>query len=88
MTWTARHSKSFSVYIAPNVVISAATHPIDPEERVSGVELGKPIRIGSKVWIGAGSVVNKDFPARCVAAGNPCRVLRTLEKTRVRLHFR
>ena len=31
--------------------------------------------IGSNVVIGAGSVVTKDIPDWCVAAGNPCRVL-------------
>jgi acetyltransferase-like isoleucine patch superfamily enzyme len=36
------------------------------------------VRIGSRAVIGAGSVVTKDIPARCVAAGNPARVLRCL----------
>ena len=34
------------------------------------------VTIGSNVTIGAGSVVTKDIPSNCVAAGNPCRVLR------------
>lgn len=36
------------------------------------------VTIGSNVVIGAGSVVTKDIPAWCVAAGNPCRVIRTI----------
>src|SRR6478735_9387633 len=40
----------------PNVQIYTATHPIDWKERGSGLEAGKPIIIGSDVWIG-GSVV-------------------------------
>jgi maltose O-acetyltransferase len=36
------------------------------------------VRIGSRAVIGAGSVVTKDIPARCVAAGNPARVIRHL----------
>jgi acetyltransferase-like isoleucine patch superfamily enzyme len=36
------------------------------------------VRIGSHAVIGAGSIVTKDIPARCVAAGNPARVLRHL----------
>jgi acetyltransferase-like isoleucine patch superfamily enzyme len=36
------------------------------------------VRIGSCAVIGAGSIVTKDIPPRCVAAGNPARVLRHL----------
>jgi acetyltransferase-like isoleucine patch superfamily enzyme len=36
------------------------------------------VRIGSRAVIGAGSIVTKDIPPRCVAAGNPARVLRFL----------
>lgn len=35
------------------------------------------VKIGSRSIIGAGSVVTKDIPSDVVAAGNPCRVLRT-----------
>lgn len=34
--------------------------------------------IGDNTVIGAGSVVTKDIPANVVAAGNPCRVIRTI----------
>ena len=37
------------------------------------------IKIGNNVIIGAGSVVVKDVPDNCVVAGNPARVIRTLE---------
>lgn len=36
------------------------------------------VTIGSGTVIGAGSVVTKDIPANCVAAGNPCRVIRKI----------
>lgn len=36
------------------------------------------VTIGEGTTIGAGSVVTKSIPARVVAAGNPCRVLREL----------
>jgi len=36
------------------------------------------VHIGSHAVIGAGSIVTKDIPPRCVAAGNPARVLRRL----------
>lgn len=37
------------------------------------------VTIGDRSVIGAGSVVTKDIPADVFAAGNPCRVIRTLE---------
>ena len=43
--------------IAPRVVISAATHPVDPDERRKGPEMAYPVTIGRNVWIGAGAVI-------------------------------
>lgn len=36
--------------------------------------------IGNNVIIGAGSVVSGNIPDNCVAAGNPCRVIRSLDE--------
>ena len=36
------------------------------------------VHIGEGSVIGAGSVVTRDIPARSVAAGNPCRVIRAI----------
>ncbi|WP_239255753.1 maltose acetyltransferase domain-containing protein [Listeria ilorinensis] len=44
--------------LAPGVHIYTATHPIDPIERYSGRELGKPVVIGENVWIGGRSIIN------------------------------
>ena len=81
----------------PGVQILTPLHPLDPELR-RRQEFGKPIEIGSDVWvgggalilagvkvgsravIGAGSVVTRDIPEGAFAAGNPCRVIRKLEK--------
>jgi len=70
-------------------------HPLDAELRRKQ-EFGKPVEIGSDVWvgggalilpgvrvgsrtvIGAGSVVTRDVPDGVLAAGNPCRVIRSL----------
>ena len=41
---------------APNVQIYTATHPMNYQQRASGLEYAKPIAIGEDVWIG-GSVV-------------------------------
>jgi maltose O-acetyltransferase len=44
--------------LAPGVHIYTATHPIDPIERISGYEFGKPVTIGDRVWIGGGAIIN------------------------------
>ena len=36
------------------------------------------VTIGDNVVIGAGSVVTKDIPDNVIAAGNPCRIIRTI----------
>ncbi|NLC16299.1 MAG: sugar O-acetyltransferase [Clostridiales bacterium] len=46
-----------NVMFAPYVQIYSATHPTDPQVRVSGLELGKPITIGDNVWIGGGAII-------------------------------
>jgi maltose O-acetyltransferase len=45
-------------FIAPGVHIYTATHPLDPIERISGKEFGKPVTIGHNVWIGGRAVIN------------------------------
>ena len=36
------------------------------------------VTIGEGSVIGAGSVVTRSVPPRCLAVGNPCRVIRSL----------
>lgn len=36
----------------------------------------KGVSIGDNSIIGSGSVVTKDIPANCIAAGNPCKIIR------------
>ena len=45
------------VLFAPNVVLSTAGHPIDPEYRKNDYQFNMPIRIGNNVWLGAGVIV-------------------------------
>jgi len=79
----------------PGVQILTPLHPLDATLRRTQ-EYGKPIEIGSDVWvgggalilagvrigsraiIGAGSVVTRDIPDGVLAAGNPCRVIRSI----------
>ncbi|MDD6378620.1 MAG: acyltransferase [Prevotella sp.] len=39
----------------------------------------KGVRIGERSIIGAGSIVTHSIPKDCIAAGNPCRVIRNIE---------
>ena len=79
----------------PGVQILTPMHPLDAELR-RRQEFGKPVEIGSDVWvgggalilpgvrigtrsvIGAGSVITRDVPEGVLAAGNPCRVIRSI----------
>lgn len=47
-----------NVYIAPNVSIYTAGHPIDCEIRNLDLEYAKPVTIGNNVWIGGNVVIN------------------------------
>lgn len=82
--------------LGPRVQLLTADHPREAAVRLAGPELGRPIHIGARCWlgggvivcpgvtigsdtvVGAGSVVVRDLPAGVVAAGNPCRVIRSL----------
>jgi maltose O-acetyltransferase len=81
----------------PGAQVLTPLHPFDAASR-RRQEFGKPVKIGSDVWvgagalilagvrvgsravIGAGSVVTHDIPDDVFAAGNPCRVVRTIAR--------
>ncbi len=46
-----------NVMIGPKVVISTATHPLDPERRQKGMERAQAISIGNNVWIGTSATI-------------------------------
>lgn len=46
-----------NTFLAPNVQIYCATHPIDAETRTGGLEYAKPITIGKNCWIGGGAIL-------------------------------
>lgn len=82
------------VRIAPGVKIASDRHPlIPPEKKIRkgphikkgayigmGVVILPGITIGEKSFIGAGSVVTKDVPDAVVVAGNPARIVTTVEE--------
>jgi maltose O-acetyltransferase len=41
----------------PAVQIYTAMHPLDAEERRSGLEFARPVTIGSDVWVGGGAII-------------------------------
>lgn len=43
--------------IGPGVQIYAADHPRDAATRRAGLEFGRPVKIGSNVWIGGGALI-------------------------------
>lgn len=45
----------------------------------SNVTILPGVTIGSNTIIGAGSVVTKDIPSGVFAAGNPCRVIKSIQ---------
>jgi maltose O-acetyltransferase len=57
--------------------------PVKIEDNVwigGGAIILPGVTIGKNSVIGAGSIVNKTIPENCVAVGNPCRVIREINK--------
>ena len=85
-----------NVLFGPAVTIATVGHPLKPSLREymytdpvtignhvwigAGTVICPGVTIGDGSVIGAGSVVNKDIPANCIAAGNPCRVIREIDE--------
>ncbi|WP_267640586.1 maltose acetyltransferase domain-containing protein [Haloarchaeobius amylolyticus] len=44
--------------LGPSVHVYTATHPLDATERTSGLESGKPVTVGDRVWVGGQAVIN------------------------------
>jgi putative colanic acid biosynthesis acetyltransferase WcaF len=78
--------------VAQEVYLSSASHDFsDPAMPliVAKIDIGEDafigaravvlpgVRIGARAIVGAGSVVTKDVPENVVAAGNPCRVIKS-----------
>lgn len=93
-----------AVMFGPAVTIATVGHPINPSLReymyCDHVTIGDNcwigansvicpgVTIGENTVIGAGSVVTKDIPANCVAAGNPCRVIREINENDLKFYYR
>lgn len=87
-----------NVLVGPDCTFATPSHPLDPDQRLEGLEIFLPITVGDNVWFGAGvtvlggvtigtnsviaagSVVTRDIPAGCLAAGVPCKVVRQVNE--------
>lgn len=92
------------VMFGPAVTIATVGHPINPALReymytapvhiednvwVGGnVTICPGVTIGENSVIGAGSVVIHDIPANCIAAGNPCKVIREINEHDKEFYFK
>jgi maltose O-acetyltransferase len=75
MVLTSTHNREdFSEVIASPIVIG------DDVWITTNVTILGGVTIGRGSIIGAGSVVTKDIPPNSLAAGNPCKVIRTLQE--------
>lgn len=70
----------------PAVTIATVGHPIHPGLRE--YMYCDHVTIGDNTVIGTGSVVTKDIPANCVAAGNPCKVIRPIGESDMKDYYR
>lgn len=73
----------FLIEIGNNVTFSirvtVLAHDASTKKSTGYTKIGKVI-IGDNSIIGANSVVTKDIPANCVAAGNPVKIICSLEE--------
>lgn len=78
---TDAHSLDYAIRRAPNIDSkNAHSRPIVIEDDVligTRCIILKGVTIGARSVIGAGSVVTKSIPADCIAAGNPCKVIKS-----------
>jgi acetyltransferase-like isoleucine patch superfamily enzyme len=81
-------------WLGPNVVITNAKYPKSQNAKASlkgghikknaiigaNTTLLPGVAVGEFALVGAGSVVTKDVPGGCVVAGNPARVINTVDR--------
>lgn len=92
------------VMFGPGVTIATVGHPICPDLREymytdpvtigdncwigAGTTICPGVSIGANTVIGAGSVVIKDIPENCVAAGNPCKIIRAIDERDKKYYYK
>lgn len=79
LDWKIRCSEETNEY--GESVVTAASAPIVIEDNVlvgARCIILKGVTIGARSIIGSGSIVTKDIPSDCIAAGNPCKVIKSI----------
>lgn len=92
------------VLFGPAVTLATVGHPVNPAMReymyTAPIKIGNNcwiganavicpgVEIGKNSVIGAGSVVVDNIPEDCVAAGNPCRVIRKIGEKDLTYYFK
>ncbi len=75
-----------NVLIASNVQLYTATHPVELSDRLTPDWSPETDQYFCRTYalpIRIGSVVTKDIPDNSLAVGNPCRVIRPINRTNV-----
>ena len=77
--YLARRGQKVADMNNPKTTIQSAPVTIEDDVWIgANCIILKGVTIGARSVIGAGSVVTKSIPADCIAAGNPCRVIKYL----------
>ena len=83
---TLAHNVVILAHDTSGCVASRTQHRIAPVKLGNNCFIGSNtvvlpgVTIGDNVIVGAGSVVTRNLPSNCVAAGNPARVLETMDE--------
>lgn len=81
LDWKIRCSEETNEYGESVDMVTAASAPIVIEDNVlvgARCIILKEVTIGARSIIGSGSIVTKDIPSDCIAAGNPCKVIKSI----------
>ena len=81
LDWKIRCFEETNEYGESVDMVTAASAPIVIEDNVlvgARCIILKGVTIGARSIIGSGSIVTKDIPSDCIAAGNPCKVIKSI----------